>query len=154
MSGVGETFVLTFSLLRSSSNISSISCRQSSCMVWNDSCGVVMNGERAISSSRPRISWNVGREYVSWFQQSGQRKQDVFVKQGCPWWQQSQNFAKLLDELTHSLSLGTVFPSKLKIVHFIYVGPNYGQTFLAGAIKILCHECLHLLSAFPSKATV
>ena len=29
-----------------------------------------------------------------------EKKQGVLVKQGCPWWQQSQNLAKLLDELT------------------------------------------------------
>lgn len=61
---------MTFSLLRSSSNICSISRRQSSCMVWNDSWGVVTKGEVAISSSRLMMFWNVGRSWGSWAQQS------------------------------------------------------------------------------------
>lgn len=61
---------VTFSLLLSSLNISSISCLQSSCMVWKLSWGVVIKGEVDISSSRRRISAKVGLWWDSWCQQS------------------------------------------------------------------------------------
>lgn len=64
----------TFSLLRNSSNICSISKRQSSCIVWKESWGVVIKDDVAISCRRCRISKNVGLSWGSWYQQSANER--------------------------------------------------------------------------------
>lgn len=88
---------VTFSLLLSSLNISSISCLQSSCMVWKLSWGVVIKGEVDISSSRRRISAKVGLWWDSWCQQS----EKVTIHRKCCL-VSSLYFQKLLDQIQMS----------------------------------------------------
>lgn len=100
---------VTFSLLRSSLNISSISCLQSSCIVWKLSWGVVIKGEVDISSSRRRISAKVGLWWDSWCQQS--EKVTIHIKCCLV---SSLYFRKLLDQIytdvkSTQLSIKTFF---------------------------------------------
>lgn len=64
--------VLTFSLVLSSSNISWISTRQSSCMLWKESWGMVAITASSIADSCSRMQEKEGRTCGSWSQHSGQ----------------------------------------------------------------------------------
>lgn len=71
---------LTFSFLRSSSRTASISCRQSSCMMWKLSCGVCVNEEWTMLSKSSRISSNDGRLWGSDSQHSETTMQNLVIK--------------------------------------------------------------------------
>lgn len=62
---------LTFSLVLSSSNISWISTRQSSCMLWKESWGMVAITASSMADSCSRMQEKDGRTWGSWSQHSG-----------------------------------------------------------------------------------
>lgn len=62
---------LTFSLVLSSSNISWISTRQSSCMLWKESWGMVAITASSMADSCSRMQGKDGRTWGSWSQHSG-----------------------------------------------------------------------------------
>lgn len=62
---------LTFSLVLSSSNISWISTRQSSCMLWKESWGMVAITASSMADSCSRMHEKDGRTWGSWSQHSG-----------------------------------------------------------------------------------
>lgn len=61
----------TFSLVLSSSNISWISTRQSSCMLWKESWGMVAITASSMADSCSRMQEKEGRTWGSWSQHSG-----------------------------------------------------------------------------------
>lgn len=64
-------FLITFSLVLSSSNISWISTRQSSCMLWKESWGIVAITASSMADSCSRMQEKEGRTWGSWSQHSG-----------------------------------------------------------------------------------
>ena len=85
--------------------MASISVCQSSCIVWNESRGVLTKDELAISSSAHKMSANVGRSWGSGFQQPAGKQ--MYLK-FCLYWHQAYAFRLLvilLKKDSYSLSL-------------------------------------------------